>query len=486
MDVQTTSAPPPKRPRSGPGTWKRHYCDPSVSPKHAKGRPSPRTSPERALRSQALEFPVVEEIAALLGPHARHQEPPHVVAEVLLRLLPMPDCARSTIALVVHRKGTGTCDDLTYRQAGALGGCDRRTVIHRFARTEGYGFIRVEPRDYPYGGAAPNLVSATIPSWVYEQVDAYHAILARPSPEAPAAAAPGSATGAPTPQVISLSPLESTAGTPEVPPEPVTGSVTVAGPVVLLSTAPAVSDTAASIHGVSPAPVGIEPPLPVPVLSPEDAAIDARLVEIHAFTRQRVQVAQIRDFNARAPTFVKGAGVPGLDDAQILVALGEYIKKQRPVFERKTKYRERLPDRKWVECGLHVFLWQKRRHLDGLDAGRSSRGERTRRKRGAPPSRQASAPLRLTAAVEPVRLGADLKRDTMIVRAVQEGSLAARLLLQPGDKVVRVDAQVVANLAELRAVLATLAPGLHTFEVLRSNEVVTTTITLEARGPPSA
>src|SRR5262249_53574519 len=138
-------------------------------------------------RAQELDRSIVGEIAALLGPHARHHEPAHVVADVLLRLLPMPDCARSTIALVVHRKGTGACDDLTYRQAGALGGCDRRTAVQRFARTEGYGFLRVEPRDYPYGGAAPNLITATIPAWVYQQIDVHRALtgIVRP-PEAPA------------------------------------------------------------------------------------------------------------------------------------------------------------------------------------------------------------------------------------------------------------------------------------------------------------
>ena len=109
-DAHPTFALPPKRPRSGPGTWKRHYCDPSVSPKHAKGQPSPRTSPERAPRSHELELSVAQEIAALLSPYPRHHEPSHVVADVLLRLLPMPDCARSTIALVVHRNGTGACD----------------------------------------------------------------------------------------------------------------------------------------------------------------------------------------------------------------------------------------------------------------------------------------------------------------------------------------------------------------------------------------
>src|SRR4051812_41616154 len=102
MVAQTASAPPQKRPRSGPGTWSRHYCDPAVSPKHARGRPSPRTSPARAPRSAHLELAVVKELAAVLAPYQRHHEPANVIAELLLRTLPMPDCARSTIAMVVH------------------------------------------------------------------------------------------------------------------------------------------------------------------------------------------------------------------------------------------------------------------------------------------------------------------------------------------------------------------------------------------------
>lgn len=346
MDAQTTSAPPEKRPRSGPGTWKRHYCDPAVSPKHAKLRTSPRTSPERTPRSQELELPVLEAIAAMLGPYARHEEPPSVVADVLLRVLPMPDCARSTIAIVVHRKGTGTCNDLTYRQASALGACDRRTAINRFARTESYGFIHMEQRDHPWGGAAPNLITAQIPTWVYQQVDDFHTAAA-PVPGAPAQsesepAEAGTATATSEP----AGPVSAGADVADaVPASPAPGAV--AWP----SEGGSASDAAAA---------ATEPSRPAPVLSPEDAAIDARLDMIHAFTGQRLLVAAIRRFNAQEPKAERCSGAPRLDDEQILIALDQYIKKQRPIFERKKKYRERLPDRNWVENGIHVFLWGRR------------------------------------------------------------------------------------------------------------------------------
>ncbi len=167
IDGQTSTPLPPKRPRSGPDTWPRHYCDPAISPKHAKGQPSPRTSPRRAPRSEVLALAIVMEVAAILGPYPRHHEPPNVVADVLLRVLPMSDRARSTIALVVHRNGTGTCNDLTYRQAGELSSCTRHAAIDHFGQTEGYGFIRMEQREHAYGGAAPNLITVKIPEWVY-------------------------------------------------------------------------------------------------------------------------------------------------------------------------------------------------------------------------------------------------------------------------------------------------------------------------------
>ena len=49
----------------------------------------------------------------------------------------------------------------------------------------------MEQREYPYGGAAPNTVTANIPPWVYEQVDDYLALPAilRP-PDAPASGTP--------------------------------------------------------------------------------------------------------------------------------------------------------------------------------------------------------------------------------------------------------------------------------------------------------
>jgi hypothetical protein len=231
--------------------------------------------------------------------------------------------------------------------------------------------------------------------------------------------------------------------------------------------------------------VGPEPSPPERSLSPEDAAVEALLVEIHAFTRQRFHVAAIRGLNATKPKRPPGAGVPSLDDEQILVALREYIKNQRPLFERKVRYRERLPDRAWVECGIHVYLWQKRALLDGLDTK-----PRPRREPRRPTSRPARAsthvsPSDLLGAGVPVRLGAELEHGTTIVRRVHEGGIAATLGLQPGDKVVRVDDRTTASPEELRAVLSSMAPGPHRFELVRSNEVVTATVTLEARGPPS-
>jgi hypothetical protein len=495
MDAQASVPLPQKRPRGGPGTWSRHYCDPGISPKHAKGQPSPRTSPERMARSEELELPVVAEIASILSPYARYHEPPSVVADVLLRVLPMPDCARSTIALVVHRKGTGTCDDLTYRQASALGACDRRTVINRFARTESYGFIHVEQRDYAYGGAAPNLVTAKIPAWVYQQVDDYDAV--RPSgrrSDEPATTAPASAVEA-LPAVASLAQPEATALGPVVP--TVLGAAlgtAGAGPVAAAvasplptagEVAPPASDINSAASDVSPTPAGTAPSPPTPVLSPEDAPIAARLEEIHALTGHRFHVAAIRGLNGRVPERAPNAGVPALDDDQIVAALSEYIKRERPKVERKAKYGEPLPARLWVQNGIHVFLGYKRLRLDERRAERPALSERKRRGLAAPRQAHARGPATLAAAVAPVALGAVLEPQTTIVRAVRPGSIAARLALQPGDKVVRVDGEAITGSDELRAVLSTMAPGLHTFELVRSNEVVTATVTLEPRGPPS-
>jgi PDZ domain len=496
MDAQASVPLPRKRPRGGPGTWSRHYCDPAVSPKHAKGQPSPRTSPERMARSEELELPVVAEIASILCPYARHHEPPSVVADVLLRVLPMPDCAHSTIALVVHRKGTGTCDDLTYRQASTLGACDRRTVINRFARTESYGFIRVEQRDYAYGGAAPNLVTAKIPAWVYQQVDDYDAM--RPSgrrPDEPATTAPASAVEA-VPGVSSLGQPEAAAVGPAVPAvvgaalgaagagsvaAAVASPFSAAGEVPL----PPASDITAAASDAFPTPAGMERSRAAPVLSPEDAAIDARLEEVHAFTGHRFQVAAIRSLNGRVPERAPNAGVPALDDDQIVAALTEYIKRERPKVERKAKYGEPLPARLWVQNGIHVFLGYKRLRLDERRAERPALSERKRRGPAAPRQTHARGAANLAAAVAPVALGAVLEPQTTIVRAVRPGSIAARLALQPGDKVVRVDGESITGSDELRAVLSTMAPGLHTFELVRSNEVVKATVSLEPRGPPS-
>lgn len=84
-----------------------------------------------------------------------------------------------------------------------------------------------------------------------------------------------------------------------------------------------------------------------------------------------------------------------------------------------------------------------------------------------------------------MQIGATFEVGTTIVRSVSAGGIAASLLLQPGDKVVGVDGQAVPDFDGLRAVLSTMAPGLHTFEFVRSNEVVSATVTLEPRGPPS-
>jgi hypothetical protein len=494
MDAQTTSAPPQKRPRGGPDTWKRHYCDPDVSPKHAKGLAggSPRTSPERTPRSQELEFLVVEEIASLLAPYQRHQEPPNVVADVLLRVLPMPDCARSTVALVVHRKGTGSCDDLTYRQAGALGGCKRRTAINRFARTESFGVIRVEQRDHPWGGAAPNLVTAKIPSWVYEQVDDYNAIppILRP-PGKSAAVAPASAGSAP-PKATSLPQVELTAAAlteVNTAPETAAGgaSPAVASPSPdIVATSP--PSSAAPASDALPTLASAEPFVPAPVLSPEDAAIDARLVQIHALTRQRFQVAAVRGLNAQVPKLIPDAHKPELDDEQILIALDEYIKGELPAFERKARYRKRVSDRDWVQNGIHAYLWGLRKRLKGHAARSSATDAGGEQKRRGPAARRrprASAPVNLAAAAPaPVELGVTFEPQSTIVRSVSAGSIAASLL-QPGDKMVRVDGQAIASAHDLRALLATAAPGPHTFELVRSNEVVSVPVTLEPRGPPS-
>ena len=208
--------------------------------------------------------------------------------------------------------------------------------------------------------------------------------------------------------------------------------------------------------------------------------------EMRTFTRQRFQVAEIRGLNAKVPKRAPGVGVPRLDDEQLLLALDEYVKKQRPVFEHRAKYpkfRRRLEDREWVEDGIHVFLGYKRAFLAGIDPKQRSQEGRQGQRPAASRRPRTSAPVNLAAA--PVKLGAAFEQDTMVVRSVSAGSIAARLLLQPGDRVVRVDAQPIASLNDLRAVLATLAPGLHTFELVRSNEVVTATVTHEPRGPPS-
>jgi hypothetical protein len=369
---------------------------------------------------------------------------------------------------------------LTYRQAGELGACDRRTAINRFARTESYGFLRVEQRDYPYGGAAPNLVTAKIPSWVYEQVDGYRAMSPglRPTDE-PAAVARVSVGEAPP-----VASVEPTAVEPAAPTEAVSAPGTAAGSVTAAvaspssTAAPAASDSAATPSSVLPT-----PSLAAPVLSPEDAAINARLEEIHALTRQRFEVTAIRGLNAQVPKVVEGAGVPGLDDEQILLALDEYLKKQR-LKAKYPKCRERFRERAWVENGIHVFLWGKRQLLNGLVPKQTSRAKG--RRPAAPRQTRASAPVNLAAVVAPVQLGATFEPDTTIVRAVRAGSIAASLLLQPGDKVVRVDDQAIAGPDDLRLVLSTMAPGMHTFELVRSNEVVTATLTLEPRGPPQA
>jgi hypothetical protein len=511
-DAQTTTAPPQKRPRGGPATWKRHYCDPAVSPKHAKGLVggSPRTSPERTPRSQDLAFSVVKEIAGIVAPYTRHQEPPSVVADVLLRVLPMPDCARSTIALVVHRKGTGSCDNLTYRQAGALGGCDRRTAIDRFARTESYGFIHMEQRDYECGGAAPNLVTTKIPSWVYDQVDDYNAIPAilRP-PDERAAVAPASAGGA-LPRATSLPQVELTAAAPveaspqveltaAAPAEARTVPDAAAGvaPPLVASPSPDTTATsppssAAPASHVLPTPAGAKPFVPAPVLSPEDAAIDARLVQIHAITRQRFDVAAVRGLNAQVPPLIADAEKPELADEQIPLALDEYIKRELPEFERKARYRKRIGDRDWVKNGIHAYLWGMRKRLKGqaardsaVHASKNAQGEQQRRSPAARRRPRASVSATLAAAAAPVELGADLEQFSTIVRSVRPGSIAARLMLQPGDKVVRVDDQAIKSLDDLRVVLSTIAPGPHTFGLVRSNDIVTATVTLEPRGPPS-
>jgi hypothetical protein len=229
------------------------------------------------------------------------------------------------------------------------------------------------------------------------------------------------------------------------------------------------------------------PPPPAPVLSPEDAAIDARLEEIHAFTGHRFQAATIRSLNLKVPERRPQTGVPALDDEHLLAALGEYIKSERPKVERKAKYGERLPTRAWVQNGIHVFLGYKRLRLNERRAERPAHAERTRGGAAARRPTQARAPANLaaTATAAPVQLGAVFTLDTTIVRAVRPGSIAARLALQPGDKVVRVDDQAIGGPDDLRTVLSTMAPGLHTLELVRSNEVVTATVTLEPRGPPS-
>ena len=475
-----TPALPPKRPRGGKGTWTRHYCDPAVSPKHAKGHVggSPRTSPERTPRSEDLAFSVVKEIAAVLAPYTRHQEPPSVVADVLLRLLPLPDCARSTIALVVHREGTGSCDNLTYRQAGALGRCDRRTAIIRFARTESYGFIHMEQRDYECGGAAPNLVTTKIPSWVYEQVDDYLAIPAILRP--PDKSAAGALVSAGRAQVETT---EASPATAEAAAVPGTVPDAVASPSSTTAAAPAASGTA-----VAEGAVGTETSPSAPALSPEDAAIDARLVEIHAFTSQRFQVASVRGLNAQTYQHKGRAhGVPNLDDADLLAALDEYIARQRPKLERKTKYHERPPRKEGVEHGIHAFLWYKRARLDGLTAKPHLPAERRRRAPAAHRPPRASGPVDLTSAVAPVELGVRLQGYTTIVRSVAEGSLAASMGLQPDDKIMRVDGQAVSTPYELRQVLSNIASGQHAVEILRGGyDTVTTTMTIGPRGPPLA
>ncbi len=491
LDGQTSTPLPPKRPRSGPDTWPRHYCDPAISPKHAKGQPSPRTSPKRAPRSEVLALAVVIEVAAILGSYPRHHEPPNVVADLLLRVLPMSDRARSTIALVVHRNGTGTCDDLTYRQASELTSCTRHAAIDHFGQTEGYGFIHMEKREHAYGGAAPNLITAKIPEWVYAQVDDYHALPSSRRPDETASAAqvraeggasaaqPGAtAVGPALPTEVGAAPGMAAAG--EV-------AAAVASPSPSAADGPPVSNTTAATSDVLPTTAAPERAPPPPALSPEDAAIDARLEEIHAFTGYRFQVATIRGLNLKVPERRPQTGVPALDDEQILAALDEYIKNEKPKIERKAKYGERLPTRAWVQNGIHVFLGYKRLRLNERTAERPAHAERTRRGAAArrPTQARSLASLTAAAAAAPVQFGAAFDFDTTIVRSVSPGSIAARLALQAGDKVVRVDDQAIGGPDELRVVLATMAPGPHRFELVRSNEVVTATVTLEPRGPPS-
>ena len=460
MDLQPTSALPQKLPRSGPDTWKRHYCDPAVSPKHAKGRPSPRTAPERAPRAVKLPLHIVAQLAELLAPHPRHDEPPDVVHDVL-RQLPMSNCERSTVSIVQSRNGTGWCDDLTYAEAAELSACGPRTAIHRFARTEGYGCIHVEPREYPYGGAAPNNIRTKVPSWVYDQVDDYLATSPTPRP-------PDASTAAAKPPALNES-----------------SAVAEAAPLSAAVTAPSASDTGATAGEALPAPTGAAPSPPAPLLSPDDAAIDVRLVEIHAFTSQRFPVASIRGLNAQ--TYEERGhprGVPNLDDAHILAALDEYIAKQRPKLERKAKYRERPPRREGVEHGIHAFLWYKRARLDGLALKPHPPAERKRRTSAARHPLRVLAPVDPTSAIAPVRLGVVLRGDTTIVRRVAEGSLGASMGIQPDDIIARIDGQTVGNPGQLHEVLASITPGQHTVELVRGYDPVTTTMMIEPRGPP--
>lgn len=473
MGAQPTSTLPQKRPRSGPGTWKRHYCDPAVSPKHAKGDPSPRTAPERAPRAVQLPLHTIGKIAEILGQHARHREPPEVIADVLGHL-PMSNCERSTVSIVQNRNGTGWCNDLTYAEAAELSACDRRTAIQRFARTEGYGCLHVEPREYPYGGSAPNNIRTRVPSWVYKQIDDYLAVSTvprRPDESTAPVIAPARSD-----MLGNTSPAASTTTEPAA----------AAAPVLTAGAAPSASNPAATSDGAAPTPAETAPPPPAPALSPEDAAIDRRLVEIHAFTSQRFQVASVRGLNARVYE-EKGRvhGVPNLENAEILAALDEYINKQRPKLARKTKYRERPPRREGVEHGIHAFLWYKRARLDGLTAKPHAPAERKRRAPAATPPR-ASAAVDLTSALAPVQLGVVFRGDTTVVRSVIEGSLAASMGIQPDDTIVRIDEHAVRAPDQLRQVLSSIVPGQYRVELVRAYDPVTTTMTIEPRGPPPA
>ena len=149
----------------------RRFAD---SPKHQKGRPSPRTSPKRLQRR--LEFSAAFLIAAV---GILHPEPgskaerrlPLTRIKAVINMLEIPNHLRGQFSILAGKANSDSCRCwMSYGHAAKVSMRKRRQTIDNVAALEAFGFVQTDVKPHPVYGNVPNGYLITLPDALREAV----------------------------------------------------------------------------------------------------------------------------------------------------------------------------------------------------------------------------------------------------------------------------------------------------------------------------